>query len=125
LVVLDGAHNPEGAAVAAATLRDDFMQQGRRIIVIGMLQPRDPVALLDAFEVDDTTLVVACEPDSPRAIAPSEVAAAAVALGADVIEEPDVGRAVDRARRLAAPEDAVLVTGSLYVVGSARTHLGL
>jgi dihydrofolate synthase / folylpolyglutamate synthase len=125
LVVLDGAHNPEGAAVAAATLRDDFMQQGRRIIVIGMLQPRDPVALLDALEVDDSTLVVACEPDWPRALAPSAIAAAASALGADVIEEPDVGRAVDRARRLAAPEDAVLITGSLYVVGAARTHLGL
>jgi dihydrofolate synthase/folylpolyglutamate synthase len=125
LVVLDGAHNPEGAAVAAETLRDDFMQQGRRIIVVGMLQPRDPVALLDALEVDDSTLVVACEPDSPRALRPSAVGAAASALGADVIEEPDVGRAVDRARRLAAPEDAVLIAGSLYVVGSARTHLEL
>jgi dihydrofolate synthase/folylpolyglutamate synthase len=125
LVVLDGAHNPEGAAATAATLRDDFIEQGRRIIVVGMLQPRDPLAILEALEVDDSTLVIACLADSPRAIPTSEVAAAASSLGADVIEEPDVGRAVDRARRLAAPEDAVLVCGSLYVVGSARTHLGL
>jgi dihydrofolate synthase/folylpolyglutamate synthase len=125
LVVLDGAHNPESAAAAAETLRDDFMQEGRRIIVIGMLQPRDPTSILEALDVDDSTLVIACLADSPRAIDTAEVAAAARTLGADAIEEPDVGRAVDRARRLAEPEDAVLVTGSLYVVGSARTHLQL
>ena len=125
LVVLDGAHNPESAAAAAETLRDDFMQEGRRIIVIGMLQPRDPTSILEALDVDDSTLVIACLADSPRAIGIAEVAAAARALGADAIEEPDVGRAVDRARRLAEPEDAVLITGSLYVVGSARTHLNL
>ncbi len=125
LVVLDGAHNPEGAAAAAETLRDDFVHEGRRIVVVGMLQPRDPIALLEALEVDDSTLVVACEPDSPRAIAASEVGAAASSLGADVIEEADVGQAVDRAKRLAAPEDSVLITGSLYVVGSARTRLGI
>jgi dihydrofolate synthase/folylpolyglutamate synthase len=125
LVVLDCGHNPEAAAATAATLRDDFMQEGRRIIVVGMLQPRDPLAFLEALDVDDSTLVIACLADSPRAISTSELGAAASSLGADVIEEPDVGRALDRARRLAEPEDAVLVTGSLYVVGSARTHLRL
>ena len=75
LVVLDGAHNPEGAAAATATtLHDDFMQEGRRIIVVGMLQPRDPHAILEALEVDDSTLVIACLPDSPRAIPTGEIA---------------------------------------------------
>jgi len=125
LIVLDGAHNPEGAAATAETLRDDFMQPGRRIIVIGMLQPREPRAILDALEVDDSTLVIACTAESPRAIPTAEVAAIARSLGADAIEEGDAGAALDRARRLATPEDAILVTGSLYVVGSARTHLAL
>ena len=125
LVVLDGAHNPEAAAATAATLREDFMQEGRRIVVAGMLQPRDPFAILEALDVDDSTLVIACLADSPRAIPTAEVVSAASSLGADALEEPDVGRAIDRARRLATPDDVVLVTGSLYVVGSARTHLGL
>jgi dihydrofolate synthase/folylpolyglutamate synthase len=125
LVVLDSAHNPDGAAAATATMLEDFMQAGRRIIVVGMLQPRDPHAMLEALDVDDSTLVIACLPDSPRAISTDVIASAASSLGADVIEEPDVGAAVDRARRLAGPEDSVLVTGSFYVVGSARTRSGL
>jgi folylpolyglutamate synthase/dihydropteroate synthase len=44
-------------------------------------------------------------------------------VAAEVV--PDVGRAVDRALSRAGEGDAVLVTGSLYVVGAARTHLGL
>ena len=66
LIVLDGAHNPEAAATTAETLRDDFMQAGQRIIVAGILQPRDPVAIFEALEVDDSTLVIACTADSPR-----------------------------------------------------------
>jgi dihydrofolate synthase/folylpolyglutamate synthase len=125
LIVLDCAHNPEGAAAAAATLRDDFMHEGRRIIVVGIRAPRDPHAILEALDVDDSTFVIACLPDSPLAIPTGDIAAAASSLGADVVEEPDVGHAVDRARRLAEPDDVILVTGSLYVVGSARTHLNL
>jgi dihydrofolate synthase/folylpolyglutamate synthase len=67
--------------------------------------------------------VIACAPPSPRAIPPEEIADAAEALGARVIVEPDVAKAVERAKELAAPEDAILVTGSLYVVGAARSHL--
>jgi folylpolyglutamate synthase/dihydropteroate synthase len=37
--------------------------------------------------------------------------------------EPDVIAAVDRALATAGADDAVLITGSLYVVGAARTHL--
>ncbi len=125
LVILDGAHNPEGAAAAAATLREGFTTDGRRVLVVGLLEGRDPNAILEALDVDDSTFVVACQPDSPRATNARVVAEAASALGATVVEEPDVTRAVDRALRLATPDDVVLVTGSLYVIGSARTHLGL
>jgi dihydrofolate synthase / folylpolyglutamate synthase len=123
LVVLDGAHNPEGAAAAAATLHDDFDVRGDVILVVGMLAPRDPKALLDALDAGDASLVVACTPDSPRALDAAEVAAASESLGTTAIIEPDVVAAVDRASRLAGEDDAVLVTGSLYVIGAARAHL--
>jgi dihydrofolate synthase/folylpolyglutamate synthase len=124
LIVLDGAHSPEAAALVAETLRDDFNVSGDTIYVIGMLQPRDPATVLDALDVAAAGAVIACAPPSPRAIDPNEIANEAEALGAKAIVEPDVGRAVERALRLASPDDAVLVTGSLYVVGAARTELG-
>jgi folylpolyglutamate synthase/dihydropteroate synthase len=123
LLVLDGAHNPDGAAAAAQTLEEDFSYGGETILVVGMLRGRDPEALLEALGAADANLVVACMPDSPRAQDPAVVARAAADLGADVLVEPDVGRAVDVALDEAGSDDAVLVSGSLYVVGAARGHL--
>lgn len=123
LVVLDGAHNVDGAGAAATTLHDDFEVAGDTVLVVGLTQPRDAASMLEALDAADAALVVACQPDSPRAVPAAEVGAAAEALGARAIVEPDVATAVDRAVRMASPEDAVLVVGSLYVVGSAREHL--
>jgi dihydrofolate synthase/folylpolyglutamate synthase len=125
LVVLDGAHNPEGAAAAAETLAADFSFDGRPILVVGMLAGRNPRDVLDALEVGGASLVVACTPPSARAIPAEVVAAVAEEFGVVVEVVPDVARAVDRALDVATAADAVLVAGSLYVVGAARTHLGL
>jgi dihydrofolate synthase/folylpolyglutamate synthase len=123
LIVLDGAHSPEAATSIAATLHDDFERGGQTILVVGMLEPRDATSLLEGLEVETAAAVIACAPPSPRAIPPEDIADAAEALGARVIVEPDVAKAVARAKELAAPEDAILVTGSLYVVGAARSAL--
>jgi dihydrofolate synthase/folylpolyglutamate synthase len=123
LVVLDGAHNPEGAAAAAATLTDDFNVDGGATLVVGLLGGRDPHEILTALDAAGAARLVACTPPSPRGMPASVVAEAAAALGLAVEVEPDVARAVDRAVGRAAPDDTVLVTGSLYVVGAARTHL--
>jgi dihydrofolate synthase/folylpolyglutamate synthase len=123
LIVLDCAHNPQGAAVAAATLHDDFEIAGDTIIVIGVLSPREPRAVLDALDAADASLVIASAAPTPRAIPPDEIADAARELGATAIVEPDLRAAIDRARRVAGRDDAILVTGSLWFVGPARTHL--
>jgi folylpolyglutamate synthase/dihydropteroate synthase len=45
-------------------------------------------------------------------------------LGTDAEPANSVADALDRARELATEDDLILVTGSLYVVGAARTALG-
>jgi dihydrofolate synthase/folylpolyglutamate synthase len=125
LLVLDGAHNPAGASVAAQTLADDFDVAGSRILVVGVLAPHDPAPFLDALDAVGADLVIACTPLSPRAVPASQVAAAAAALGVAAEVVPDVDRAVTRALDRAGADDAVLITGSLYVVGQARRRLGL
>ena len=50
LVILDGAHNPDGAEAAAAVLAEDFTVEGRRILVCGMLEARDPVTMLQSLD---------------------------------------------------------------------------
>jgi dihydrofolate synthase/folylpolyglutamate synthase len=92
-------------------------------MVVGALAPRDPTQLLEALEIDRAAIVIATTAPSPRAVPADVIAAAAERLGANVVAEPDVATAVERALRLAGEDDALLITGSLYVVGAARTAL--
>jgi len=123
LVVLDGAHNTAGAAAAGRALREDFAAARRVIVVMGCLRGRDPGELLSALGPDRIAGVVACRPPSPRAQEPESVVEAARALGLEAESSGTTAEAVDRSLELVDREDLVLVTGSLYVVGAARTAL--
>ena len=123
LVVLDGAHNVAGARAAGATLTEEFGGTDGFIAVVGMLQGREPEAMLAALGLDAARLVIATPAPSPRTLSAAEVAGAARALGVDALVVDSVGEAVDAALRVAGEDDRVLVTGSLYVVGAARTAL--
>lgn len=119
LVILDAAHNPAGADVCAQVLHDDFAPAGRTIYVVGFL--RDPIPMLESLRADEADVVICCAPDSPRAVPAQDTAAAGRALGCDDVRVvPRVFDAVRAARAEADPDDAILVTGSLYVVGEAR-----
>ena len=131
LFVLDGAHNADGARAAATTLADEFAIAGTRRWVLGVLDGRDLDELVDAFDLRPGDQVIATTAPSPRGVPASEVAAAVAAREVDVLVVPDVERAVERAWRAAEDAgegDLVIVTGSLYTVGAARTasrRLGL
>jgi folylpolyglutamate synthase/dihydropteroate synthase len=103
---------------------DDFDPAGRRLLVVGCLQGRDPREMLSALRADEFDLVVTCTAPSARGMDAAELTAAARAMGCDeVVERPTVEQAIDRALHNADAEDAILVTGSLYIVGGARPHL--
>lgn len=124
LVVIDGAHNPAGADSCAQVFFEDFDPAGRRILVVGCLKGRDPRDMLGALRADEFDVVFTCTAPSPRGLPASALTAAGLAMGCDeVIECTTVEQACDRAVRAAGSDDAVLVTGSLYVVGAARPVL--
>ena len=126
LVVIDGAHNPAGADVCASVFFQDFDPAGRRMLVVGCLNGRDPDELLSALRADEFDRIAVCTAPSPRGRPASELAAAARRLGCDpddVVQVESVADAIDTLLSGAGPDDAVLVTGSLYVVGAARAHL--
>jgi len=123
LCVLDGAHNPAGARAASAALSETFAGIAGRILVVGLLSGREPTEMLEALGAGNCRLVVTCPPPSPRAQPPEVVAAAAADMGVDTEIADSVPEAVALALSLATPEEMVLVTGSLYVVGAARAAL--
>ena len=123
LVILDGAHNPAGAAAAADAIAEEFGNAAAKIVVAGFLQGKDPQEMLQALEVHTARMVVACPAPSPRTLPAQEVAAAARALGIDSEAANSVPEALARALAISSDDDLVLVTGSLYVVGAARAAL--
>jgi dihydrofolate synthase/folylpolyglutamate synthase len=99
--------------------------------VIGVLQGRDVDDMLDRYGVRAGDEVVATTPPSPRGLPARDLASIVAAREVDVVSVPDVGAAVDgawQATRREGDEGLVMVTGSLYAVGAARTacrRLGL
>ena len=123
LVLLDGAHNPAGARAAAVTLREEFASVDGRVLVVGLLKGRDPGVMLDALEASLAKLVIAVAPPSPRAMDPARIAATARELG--IVSE--VASTIEEALAIALgsvdEKELILVTGSLYLIGSARPIL--
>ena len=124
LVVLDGAHNPDGARAAADTLSEDFAPSGRRFMVVGMQSGRDVAGVLQGLEADRADRVLCCTAPTARGIPATEVAAAAASIGANAEAIDGVGAALDRALELADANDVVIVTGSFTVIGAAKVALG-
>ena len=121
-IILDGAHNPEGAMAATATLNEAFARLGSWVLVVGMLSGKDPVEMLEALSADDFDAVICCEPAWSRALPAEDIAAAAASMGisAEVVKRPV--EAMYRALSVTAADDLILIAGSLYVVGEVRSE---
>jgi dihydrofolate synthase/folylpolyglutamate synthase len=120
LLLVDGAHNAAGMAALSHALTEEFAVDGESVAVVGMLSGRDPSAMLAPLAAAGVSTVIACEPDSPRAMPVAAVSEAGRALGVTVFEERHVIDALRMARGMVDADGLVVVAGSLYVVGAAR-----
>jgi dihydrofolate synthase/folylpolyglutamate synthase len=118
LVLLDGAHNADGARALRRALEEIVLPitgGGRLFFVLG-------VGVTHAVEEIVGTLaplasvIIATASRHPHAAAPEVVAVAARAQGADVHVSPTAESAIEQALRLARPEDVIVVAGSLFLV---------
>jgi len=123
LVLLDGAHNPDGASRLAHVIRND-LDYDKCILVIGILEDKDVGQMLDLLLPLASTVIVTQSGDE-RAMPARRMAAMVEEKGYECLVMESVSEAVKFSRTLAAVTDMVCVTGSLYTVGEARTALGL
>jgi dihydrofolate synthase/folylpolyglutamate synthase len=120
-VLLDGAHNPDGAAALAAALR--ALHPGRPVeLVFGVLSDKDHAGMLAALG-GAVRRVHVVAPATPRARPAEEVRALARAGGLDADVHGSVRDALACARGRAGGGALVCVAGSLYLVGEARALL--
>jgi dihydrofolate synthase/folylpolyglutamate synthase len=118
-VLLDAAHNPDGAAALAAYL--GRWHPERPTLVVGVMRDKDVAGIIGAL-LPMVSSVIATAADTPRALPARELAAriGSVGAGIPVRAEPDPIAAVENA--LAASR-TVCVTGSIYLVGAVRDRL--
>jgi dihydrofolate synthase/folylpolyglutamate synthase len=120
-VLLDGAHNPDGAAALAAALR--ALHPGRPVeLVFGVLSDKDHEGMLAAL-APAVRRIHLVAPDSPRARAPESCVEAARRHGVPVDVHEAFPDAIDCARRHGTDGALACVAGSLYLVGEARRRL--
>jgi dihydrofolate synthase/folylpolyglutamate synthase len=120
-VIVDAAHNPHGAHALAAALSSYFTFP-EIAVVVGVLQDKDAAGIVAELE-PIATRFIATQSGSDRAVMADELASliAEVAPGTAVEESDSLAFALDEARGWAAeqPGRAVLVTGSITLVGEA------
>jgi len=122
LVVLDGAHNASGAKVFAESLEELF--PGRTIhAVVGIMDDKDARSMLAELAPLIDGEVYATRAPLPRARCEKQLAleAADALIHASAIHaDSDPLQAVETILGRAAPEDVIIVWGSLYLVGTVR-----
>ncbi len=121
-VILDGAHNPAGA-IALRVFLEEQRFAGRVTLVFGVLQDKNWIAMLQAL-APMAKRVILTRPESERAADPHRLLEAERFCPKIEILE-DVAEAIALAKAVTDPEDAVVVTGSLFVVSAALRVLGV
>jgi dihydrofolate synthase/folylpolyglutamate synthase len=127
-ILLDGAHNPAGAAALATALDDlrPHLAAGRVTLVMGAMADKDVDGIVDALAgaaTLDGATVITTTVEGTRAM-PADELARRWRAGAPAVDEVIVVQealaAVDRARQRPGP---TVVAGSLYLVGAVRAAL--
>ncbi|WP_165859364.1 bifunctional folylpolyglutamate synthase/dihydrofolate synthase [Desulfofundulus salinus] len=121
LVLLDGAHNYDGARSLARAL-DDYLPGKEVVLVIGMLGDKERGRVV-AELAPRARAVVVTRPNSPRAGDWRRLAEEAQKYVPKVYTIESVPEAVEHALSMARPGDVVCITGSLYMVAEAREVL--
>ncbi|MHA7144885.1 bifunctional folylpolyglutamate synthase/dihydrofolate synthase [Arthrobacter sp. TmT3-37] len=132
-IIVDAAHNPAGARAAAKGISEAF-DFSRLVLVIGILEDKDAAGILAELHeelggiLEDVCLT---QSTSPRSVPAADLLQAALAAGfaeENINIAPGLDDALEWAVMKAEDNNdlagGILVTGSITVVGEARTLLG-
>jgi dihydrofolate synthase/folylpolyglutamate synthase len=119
-VYLDGAHNPGAARELAHFLEVNF--PGRKIFLLYAALRDKAVDEVAGLLFPHANEVIFTAPRTPRAVSAPQLAEMAGHHATRFSVIPEVERAFEYALSRAAPEDAIFVTGSLYLVGQLRHY---
>ena len=118
-VIIDGAHNPHGAAALRESLDKNF-PNGKRVWIFGVLADKDFDEMIDIlFRADD--FVIVTKPNSERAAPVADVCMWLKYNGIECIGVENISDAVKMLKENAG--EVKIIAGSLYLIGAARKFI--
>jgi dihydrofolate synthase/folylpolyglutamate synthase len=121
LIVLDGGHNPGAAQRLKESLLEYFLPTNT-ILVIGLSGDKDISGVIDALS-PIFSHVITTRADNPRSISPEKLVEEFVSRGIQTESSANVSEAITKAISIAAEDDLICITGSLFVVGEALAYI--
>ncbi len=116
-VLLDCAHNPEGASMLAAHVKSLGLSPDRVVLIFGALADKSWLAMLDLLGPLADRRVYA----APKGRVPAPLKEMVDRQPGDVVADPR--EAIKRALELSRPGDVVVVAGSIFLVAEIRAEL--
>jgi dihydrofolate synthase/folylpolyglutamate synthase len=116
-ILLDAAHNPAGARVLEAFLAKH--RSGRRVHLIFGTSRDKAVDEVAGLLFPQANCVILTRANVPRAASPEALLEIVDHHHDSIAVEPTLARALERAQREAAPEDVIVIAGSVFLVGEA------
>jgi dihydrofolate synthase/folylpolyglutamate synthase len=121
LTIVDGAHNPHGVSSLAKALKQSFSSP-RAVGVVGILNGKNVDEMLETLAGSFEHVIITAS-KSDRSVEIEELASMAAKFWSEeaISVSSSVAKAIQDARELVAETelDAIVVTGSLSVVGEA------
>lgn len=120
-VILDGAHNPQAMGAVRKFLEQNL--KGRKLVVVfGAMADKDVEGIFsEIVPIADEFIFTA--PKLKRALAPERLVEIVAPFQKPVRVRQEVEEAVEEALKKGDPQNAILITGSLFVVGEARRYI--
>ncbi len=120
-IYVDGTHNPAGAR-EIVVFWDAFMKGRNIFLIYGAMRDKAVDEIAGLLFPRASAVILTAPLNQPRAIS-APVLAEMVGHHAQRVEViPDPSQALERALELAAPDDVIFITGSLFLVGDLRKY---
>ena len=115
-IIIDGAHNPDGARALRENL-DQFYGHKEIVFLLGILQDKDVKTIVTTL-IHPADKVVVVAPISQRAGKPEDVAREIKGAYVEVAHSINAG--LEKTKLLAGEDNVICIAGSLYLIGEAR-----
>ncbi|MEG1621198.1 MAG: folylpolyglutamate synthase/dihydrofolate synthase family protein [Oscillospiraceae bacterium] len=119
-VIIDGAHNPDGALALSQAL--DCITDKKVAVIMGMLKDKDYHSAVETI-AKKASRFIAVTPNNPRAIGANELLEIASKFCENAYAEENLLLAYEKVLANSNKDEIILICGSLYLASEIRNYI--